>query len=272
MTGSEIRKALHQGGLVYSTAATAQSPLWPKLAKQAGVDFVFIDTEHIPLSRETLSWMCRTYAAMGVPPVVRIPSPDAFEATKVLDGGAGGVIGPYVETADQVRALVGAARWRPLKGRRLEQALSDPSTLEPELRSYLEARNADTILIANIESVPAIENLENILSVPGLDAVLIGPHDLSCSLGIPEQYRDPRFDEAVRTIFRHARRHQVGAGIHFWESTEMEIQRARAGANLIMHSSDLALFSQGLKRDLAEIRSALGDGRGLASDQRSATV
>src|SRR6266852_80559 len=140
----------------------------------------------------------------------------------------------YTETVDQARTLAGAARWRPLKGRRLQEALRDPGTLQPELRNYLEARNEDTILILNIESVPAIENLDNILTVPGIDSVLIGPHDLSCSLGIPEQYRHPRFDEAVRTIFKKARAHNVGAGIHFWEGTEQEVTWSRAGANLIM--------------------------------------
>ncbi len=272
MTGREIRTALHDGRLVFSTAATAQSPRWPELVKQAGADFVFIDTEHIPLSRETLSWMCHAYSSLGVPPVVRIPSPDAFEASKVLDGGAQGVIGPYVETADQVRALAGAARWRPLKGRRLQDALHNPNTLEPELRTYLEARNDDTLLIVNIESVPAIENLDEILSVPGLDCVLIGPHDLSCSLGIPEQYRDPRFDAAVRTIFRKAREHGVGAGIHFWEGLELEIAWSRAGGNLIMHSSDLSLFGRALKRELAELRAALGDSQQSKGDKRPSVV
>ena len=108
MNGKQIRAALHAGRPVYSTAAVAPSSRWPGLLQQAGIDFVFIDTEHVPLGRETLSWMCQAYAAMGVPPVVRIPSPDPFEACKVLDGGAGGVIGPYVETAEQVRGLVGA--------------------------------------------------------------------------------------------------------------------------------------------------------------------
>ncbi len=259
-TGNEIRESLHAGRRVFSTAAIAPSTFWPQTVKQAGVDFVFIDTEHVPLSRETLSWMCRTYAALGVPPVVRIPCNDPFEACKVLDGGASGVIGPYLETVEQARALVGAARWRPLKGRRLQEALDDPNTLEPELRTYLEQRNADTIVIANIESVPAIENLEAICSVPGLDAVLIGPHDLSCSLGIPEQYTHPRFDEAARTIFRIARSKGVGAGIHFWESIDREVAWSEAGANLVMHSSDLAIVRQTLKRELDELRGRLGSG------------
>jgi 4-hydroxy-2-oxoheptanedioate aldolase len=256
-TGQQIRQALHEGKPVFSTAAISPSTFWPQIVQQAGVDFVFLDTEHIPLDRSTLSWMCRTYAAMGIPPVVRIPCNDLYEACKVLDGGASGFIGPYLETVEQVRRLVGAARWRPLKGRRLEQALDDPSSLEPELRSYLEKRNADVICIANIESVAAIENLEQIVRVSGLDAVLIGPHDLSCSLGIPEQYTHPRFDEAVRTIFRIARAAGIGAGIHFWESLEREVAWSQAGGNLIMHSSDLAIFRQTLKSDLDTLRGRL---------------
>lgn len=257
MTGREIIQALHDGKFVYSSAMVNTSPLWPNLVKQTGIDFVFVDTEHTPIDRQTLSWICHTYQALGIPPVVRLPCNDPFEACKALDAGAGGVIGPYLETADQVRALVGAVKWRPLKGRRLQDALRDPNTLEPELRTYLEKRNGDKILIANIESVPAIENLHEICSVPGLDAVLIGPHDLSCSLGIPEQYDLPRFDEAVRKIFRIAREHGVGAGIHFWLGLDKEVAWAKAGGNLVMHSSDVASFSRTLKGEIEQLRKSL---------------
>lgn len=259
MTGRDIIKNLHEGKRVYSSAFVATSPLWPNLAKQTGIDFAFVDTEHTPIDRQTLSWICQTYQALGLPPVVRIPCNDPFEACKALDAGAGGIIGPYIESPDQVRALVGAVKWRPLKGRRLDEAVRDVNTLQPELRDYLEKRNGDKILIANIESVPAIENLHAICSVPGLDAVLIGPHDLSCSLGIPEQYTHPRFDEAVRTIFRIAREHNLGAGIHFWLSVEQEITWSKAGGNLVMHSSDLAAFSRTLKSEIEQLRAALGN-------------
>jgi 2-keto-3-deoxy-L-rhamnonate aldolase RhmA len=258
MKGRDIIQALHEGRYVFASAIVGMSPQWPALAKQTGIDFVFVDTEHIPLDRQTLSYLCSTYQALGLPPVVRLPCNDPFEACKVLDAGAGGVIGPYLETAEQVRGLVGAVKWRPLKGRRLQEVQRDPAAMEPELRTYLEGRNGDKILIANIESVPAIEALDEICSVPGLDAVLIGPHDLSCSLGIPEQYDHPRFDEAVRTIFRIARAHGVGAGIHYWLGLEREIAWARAGGNLIMHSSDLASFSRTLKAEVQQLREALG--------------
>lgn len=262
MIGRILRQTLRDGGLVYSTAVVAVSPLWPKALAAAGADFVFIDSEHTPIDREMLAWMCRGYAAVDVPPVVRIPSPDPYEAAKVLDGGAHGFIAPYIETADQVRALTAAARYRPLKGARVAEAIRNPDSLEPELREYLDKRNADTIFIANIESVPAIENLDDILSVGSIDSVLIGPHDLSCSLGIPEQYDHPRFDEAVRTIFGKAREHGVGAGIHFWSDIEQEIEWSRnGGGNLIMHSADLRLFGDNLKSEFDQLREALGDER-----------
>src|SRR5437016_5263025 len=140
MTGREIIQALHEGRPVFSSSIVAPSPLWPALVKQSGIDFVFVDTEHIPHDRQTLSWICQTYQALGLPPVVRIPSSDPYEACKVLDAGASGVIGPYVETADQVRGLVGAVKLRPLKGRRLQEALRDLNSLEPELRTYIERR------------------------------------------------------------------------------------------------------------------------------------
>src|SRR3954470_12654540 len=145
MTGREIIKALHEGRYVFSSAIVAASPLWPALAKKTGIDFVFVDTEHIPLDRQTLSWTCQTYQALGLPPVVRIPCNDPFEACKALDAGAGGIIGPYVETAEQVRDLAGAVKYRPLKGRRLFDAMHSGAALEPELREYLEKRNGDKI-------------------------------------------------------------------------------------------------------------------------------
>src|SRR3954462_10167559 len=148
MTGREIIDALHSGRRVFASALVGTSPMWPALAKQIGLDFVFIDTEHIPLGRENLAYLCQTYQALGVPPVVRIPCNDPFEACKALDAGAGGIIGPYLETADQVRGLVGAVKLRPLKGRRLADALRDRATLEPELAAYLEQRNGGNILIA----------------------------------------------------------------------------------------------------------------------------
>ncbi|HOZ49216.1 MAG TPA: aldolase/citrate lyase family protein [Candidatus Hydrogenedentes bacterium] len=272
MTARELREALHAGTRVYGTAITAPAPRWPEAVGAIGLDFVFLDTEHIPLDRQQLSWMCQAYKAMALPPLVRIPSPDPYAACQVLDGGAAGVIAPYVESPEQVQALRGAVRYRPLKGRRLAEKLAGREALEPELDEYLAERNDDSMLIVNIESAPAIEALDAILDVPGLDAVLVGPHDLSCSLGIPEHYDHPRFIQAVNGITTKARARGVGAGIHFSGAMNLEIEWARNGLNLIIHSSDFLAFRERLQAHFAALKATLGDECGGEDGSADTTI
>ena len=259
MNGKELVKALHDGTRVYGTCVVSPSPMWPPMIAGLGMDFVFIDTEHVAIGRETLSWMCRAYTALGLAPVVRIPKPDPFLACMALDGGAVGVIAPYLESVDQVRELRGAVKLRPLKGQRLQNYLAGTETLEPEVQQYLDTRNADRVMVVNVESVPALKALDDILAVPGIDALLVGPHDLSINLGIPEQYTHPRFLEAIGTIIAKARKAGVGVGIHYSGGIDLEIAWAREGANFIIHSSDVSLVNDALKRDLAEFKRQLGD-------------
>ena len=124
----------------------------------------------------------------------------------------------------------------------------------------------------NVESAPAIERLDRILAEPGLDGVIIGPHDLSVSLGLPEQYYDPRFEEAVAGIISKARERGLGVGIHFSQEAELQIKWAKAGANIIMHSSDFASFRQRLKEDVTTIRRTLGDDDHATSEERETVV
>lgn len=259
VNGSQLRAALHQGRRVYGTLITTPSPHWPKAVQATGLDFVFIDTEHIPLDRMVVAWMCRTYSALGLAPIVRITSPDPYEACVALDNGAEGVLAPYVETAEQARQLVGAIRHRPLKGALLRSITHDGIAPDEPLRSYVGQRCAGNVLLLNIESVPAVAALEEILSVPGVDAVQVGPHDLTTSLGIPEQYDHPDFLRAVDRIIRVARGRGLGAGVHYWLGLERQKEWIRMGANLVVHSGDISLFTDALNRDLRDFRATFGD-------------
>jgi len=258
MNGIELSAALRNGRRVYGTCIVSPSPRWPGMIAGLGLDFVFLDTEHIPLQRDQLSWMCQAYAGLGLAPIVRIPEPDPYRACMALDGGAAGVIAPYVESVEQVRELRGAVKFRPLKGRRLERMLEGQEVLEDELAAYLARMNAGRLMIVNIESVPALDALDDILDVPDIDALLIGPHDLSLNLGIPEQYGHPKFNEAISTIIRKARAKGVGVGLHFSFGIEHEIRWAQEGANLMLHSSDLFACRDGLAADFNTFRNALG--------------
>ena len=140
MTPSELRECLHTGRKVFGTLIVSPSPRWPEVVATCGLDFVFIDTEHIALDRSQLSWMCQTYQALGIPPLVRIPSPDPYAATMALDGGAAGIIAPYVESVEQVQHLRGAVKMRPIKGLKLQKMLeSDPAATDQSASSNLES-------------------------------------------------------------------------------------------------------------------------------------
>jgi 4-hydroxy-2-oxoheptanedioate aldolase len=256
-----MRAKLHQGERVYGTMVNAVSPRWPGVLSGLGLDFVFIDTEHSAQDRTQLAWMCQLYAAQGVVPVVRIPSPDPYQACMVLDGGGQGVIAPYIETPDQVRELVGAVKYRPLKGARLYNRLSGQGKLEPELETYLDRRNENNLLIVNIESRPALNALDDILAVDGLDGVLIGPHDLSCNLGIPEQYFHPTQVQAVDEVIQKARGCNIGAGIHVFypDALEQEARWVKLGANIIVHGVDAGVFRTAMQRDLDVLKTLLDD-------------
>jgi 2-keto-3-deoxy-L-rhamnonate aldolase RhmA len=269
---SPLAKNLRAGKRVYGTLIVSTSPKWVDVIDGMGLDFVFIDTEHTAIDRTTLAWMCKAYSGINTPAIVRIPSIDPNQATQVIDAGAAGIIAPYVETPEQVRQLVGATKLRPLKGERLMDALDNIDPIGPILRDYLSSYNHGNILIVNIESKPALDNLEEILVVDGLDGILIGPHDLSISLGIPEDYHNLHFDEAVKYIIHKARSKNLGVGIHFSGELDLEIEWLKAGANLVVHNGDLNIFRRSLSLDLQRIRSALGEKSNTNQDDQQVII
>jgi len=268
----ELKQKLISGQNVYGTCITSNAPRWPKLVADSNLDFVFLDTEHIAIDRADLSRMCHGYQALGLTPIVRILQPDPYRASQVIDDGAIGVIAPYLENTNQIKELVGATKYRPLKGEKLEAILYGNNEPSRELKTYLDQYNHGNLCIANIESVPAVERLDELLSIPGLDAVFIGPHDLSISMGIPEQYDHPDFVAMVKTIVQKARKHTLGVGIHFSLEPQRQIDWIKEGVNIVIHSSDMALFSQRLREDILKIRTASGDQKEPSSSNNSVII
>ena len=270
LTKGALKEKLKQQKTVYGTCITANPPRWPKLVAEANLDFVFLDTEHIALDRSELSQMCNTYQALGLTPIVRIPKPDPFLASMAIDAGAVGVIAPYLEQEKEIKDLVGATKYRPLKGEKLEEFLSGKKQPDEKLQKYFDKYNEGLLCIVNIESIPAVEKLDTLLTIPGVDAVFIGPHDLSINMGIPEQYDHPDFIRMVRLIIEKARKHTLGVGIHFSIEPERQLFWIKEGVNIVVHSSDMALFSQRLKADMALLKSI--DSNQQPGDDTSSSV
>jgi 4-hydroxy-2-oxoheptanedioate aldolase len=262
-------KKLQEGKRIYGTAFTSTGPSWPLSLQKAGLDFAFIDNEHISMNRADLAKLCQVIKSYGVSPIVRIPSPDHYLASQAIDAGALGVVAPYLESVQQIRELVGAVKYKPLKGELLARVLKGEEKLNEKTQAYVAKANAAHMAIANIESVPAMNKLDELLSVPGLDGVFIGPHDLSVSLGHPEEYDHPEFEAAVKKIIKTARSKGLAVGIHFSFEPERQIKWVKEGANIIVHSFDIALFTQRLIHDMNIIKEGVGD---RASDSRGGNM
>jgi 2-keto-3-deoxy-L-rhamnonate aldolase RhmA len=254
-----LKDKLKNGQRVYGTCLTSIAPSWPISLQKAKLDFAFIDTEHISINRADVARLCQVLKAYGIASIVRIPSPDPYLASQAIDAGATGVVAPYLEKVAEIRELVGAVKYKPIKGAFLQRLIRGEETLNEEMQQYVDNFNAGNMCIANIESVAAMDILDELLSVPGLDGVFIGPHDLSVSLGVPEQYDHPVFEEAVKKIIHTTRNKGLSIGIHFSLEPERQIQWVKEGANIIVHSFDIALFTQRLLHDMKIIRQGVGD-------------
>ncbi len=271
MNATQLKKRLSTGERIYGTAVVSPSIKWLDVIKQANLDFVFLDSEHIPMGRETLANLCSLYSASGIPPIVRIPSPDPYIACTTLDGGASAILVPYVETVDQVKALVGAVKYRPLKGEKLHQILNGKEKVDKKLKNYIDERCINNLLFINVESQPAVDNLEELLSIQGVDGVIIGPHDLSCSMGLPEEYNNPLFEKTVVKIIDECNKRNLGIGIHLSEEPEQQIKWSNLGVNIILHSSDISLFGKILNKEITLIKEGLED-KVDNSNYRSTTI
>lgn len=217
------------------------------------LDYVIIDTEHSPRDRSDLSDFLAAFNFSGVVPIQRIPIPDSHYVTMALDGGAQGVLAPYCETVEEVKEVVAAAKWRPLKGALVRKAIETGELPSQASKEYLESRNRNTVCIIGIESVPAIENLDNILNVPGIDGIFVGPNDLSISLGIPNEYDHPDYEAALREVNRICRAHNVPTMFHH-QTVEITTKWMREGTRFVLYSTDVGQMHNGFRTDFGRLK------------------
>lgn len=260
-TGKEFRDALRTGKTVYGTLVTSSSPRTFDTIVSLNPDFVFLCMEHIFYNPDSLGWMCRAYRSAGINPVLRILKPDPFLATQAIDSGAGTILAPYVENIEQVIELIGAVKYRPLKGKKLRDILSGKEKPDADLESYLKSHNVNNSLLLNIESPEGFANMEKFFSIKspdgaGVDGIVIGPHDLSVSYGLPEKYNSTEFIDLSCNIIRRARKLGKAAGGHNGSmgSISLQLEWVKAGANIIIHSSDIFLFAEKYRADINSIR------------------
>ena len=258
MNGSKIKENLHSGKCVFGThIASLMNPMAAVMATEMNLDFAFFCTEHMPIDRTEVSMMCHLYAAKGISPMVRVPTCDEILIGMALDAGAQGIVVPYLETPDQALRAAGAVKYRPIKGKQLDDVLSGQKILSRKTSDYLRGFNRDNYLIIGVESVEAIRNLDALLDVPGVDGVFLGPHDITISMGIPTEYEHPDFINTVEDIIRRCRKKSVGVGLHYTllKLGDATLQRfLDAGMNFILNGADIVVMRDAMNAQLDELR------------------
>jgi len=216
---------------------------------RAGFDYVCADLQHGALDYSDSVGLFQAVLIAGSTPIARVPWNEPGVVGKVLDAGAEGVIVPMVNTAGQATAAVHAARYPPLGARSY-----GPTAAGGRSTDYAATANDVIAVIPMIETVEALGNLDDILSVPGVDAIYVGPADLSLSLGLPPGNNDDAdpFREALDTIVAGCRRHGIVAGIHATGS--LVPRRLEQGFTMVTVTSDIVALRLGLSAELARAR------------------
>ncbi len=254
MNGAELKATLQAGGRVFGTMLSiGRNPRWIPVLSGVGLDYVVIDTEHSPRSRGELGDYLTTFNTTGVVPIVRIPIPSSHYVTMAMDAGAQGVLAPYCETVEEVQEVVVAAKWRPLKGEAAQRLIETGEHVSDATRAYLEDRNRNSIAIIGIESVAGVNKLDKILDVPGIDGIFVGPNDMSISLGIPDQYDRPEYQNTVKHIIDTAGGRGIPVLVHH-QTPELSTYWISQGARFILHGTDRRALTEGFKSDFGALR------------------
>jgi 2-keto-3-deoxy-L-rhamnonate aldolase RhmA len=251
---NQLRARLAEGRTVVGTMLVElRQPSVLTLLANAGLDFVLIDNEHGPFSVETIAELSRAARDAGVTPIVRIPELTYAHVTQPLDGGAQGIMLPRVTAPEQVEFCVACMKYVPEGRRGTVLARGHTGFRAGPILDTLAAMNRETFLIIQIETAEAVARLEELLSVPGVDAALIGPTDLSVALGVAGQMEHPKLVDAIERTLAACTAHGVVPAIHT-NDVAMTAAWARRGMRLVSINSEVGLLMAGVRSAVTAIQ------------------
>ncbi len=200
---NKTKQKLEAGDAVIGVRMDYASADIVEIMGQVGYDFLYYDCEHAPMNEETNAEMIRVAELVGITPMVRVYENTPACILRALDSGAMGVIIPHCNTKEEAEAAVRAAKYPPMGERGIAGRSIRMSGMAPA--DYVEAANRETMIVAMVEEERAIENLDEILEVDGIDVIWVGRGDLSLSMGLPGQYTHTKVEAAISTAIEKAR-------------------------------------------------------------------
>lgn len=236
-----LKEKLNNREFTVGSWITLAHPAIAEIMARAGFDWLTVDLEHSVITIREAEELIRVINLCGVVPLVRLSSNDPVQIKRVMDAGAHGVIVPMVNSVEEARKAVESVRYPP-EGKRgvgLARAQGYGSSFE----KYKEWLNQDAIVIVQVEHIKAVENLDAIMSVEGVDGFIVGPYDLSGSLGVPGQFDNELMIEAMNKIKTFMKSSSKIPGYHVVEPDVDQLQqRVQEGYRFLAYSVDIRML------------------------------
>lgn len=251
MSNSIFRERLLAGETFVGTFQVLDSAMTTEMIGVAGLDFVVLDQEHGPLTAETTLGLCVAAQNRGVAPIVRVPKNEPAVIQRALDIGSDGVQVPQVETRESAEAAVEASRFDPLGSRGLSQYVRAGDYWGTD--RYIEEQNDRVTLILQVEGERGVNNVDDILDVEGIDAIFLGPYDLSQSLGVPGDVTHEKVEAKMEQVCDRAAKTDTVVGT-FADDPEMARRWIAAGVQFVTVGVDVSLFTRYLQHVSEAVR------------------
>lgn len=254
---NKLKNAIEKKQYAVGTFLGAANPSIVEIMGYTGLDFVVIDTEHGPYDTMPMSDLIQAAESKGMSPIVRVADLTHKEIQRALDNGAEGIIIPCLKEVDDFRKVVELGKFAPLGNRGFIKGRGSGFGNEPwasgTLTEYLENSNDKVLLLPQCETKEALDSIEEIVQIEGIDGIFIGPFDLSICMGIPGQFDAPEFKEAVDRILRACK--QAGKLCLMFTGTAAEAKMyIEKGFDAAAVSIDTIVIAQAYKALVEEVR------------------
>jgi 2-keto-3-deoxy-L-rhamnonate aldolase RhmA len=237
-----VKRALKKGNVQIGTwVNTFSTPHITQVLATTGFDFIYIDMEHSSFSIETVGELCFSALLSGLVPIVRPPAKDAHLLSRPLDAGAMGLLIPHVDTPEEARAVVQATKYPPLGSRGLNLRGVHTGFAQGNGETYVATMNEESLVLVQIESQQAIQNLDDILAIQGIDGAVIGRGDLSADFGYPGQTNHPEVLNGVELMIAACGRHHKIPGLLVQDVESAKTWIAK-GIRLVPYSNEVAML------------------------------
>jgi 2-dehydro-3-deoxyglucarate aldolase/4-hydroxy-2-oxoheptanedioate aldolase len=244
---NRTKEALKRGERVVGSSSSEVACLESiQMFAAAGLDYVMIDTEHSAYDEMTLRRLVGTARMAGITPVVRVPDVQYHLIARVLDMGALGIMVPRVGTREDVEELVAAVKYPPWGKRGCGAVDLQNDFLPTSVAEHIARANEETLIIIQIELREAVERIEELVSVEGVDVAMMGPVDLTVSLGIPGEFQSPIFLQAVERVIEACEKAGVASGTHVRTYETVEFW-ANKGMRFLTCTNDMLLLIDGIE-------------------------